>query len=53
MFSENIINLTCCIIIKIPAFRVYNDLNLYKNLEKFKQVDEDLAKEGLKVLGNL
>ena len=29
----------------------YNNLNLYKNLEKFKQVDEDLAKEGLKVLG--
>ena len=23
MFSENIINLTCCIIIKMPAFRVY------------------------------
>ena len=22
MFSENIINLTCCIIIKMPAFRV-------------------------------
>ena len=29
----------------------YNDLSLYKNLEKFKQVDEDLAKEALKVLG--
>ena len=29
----------------------YNDLNLYKNLEKFKQVEEDLAKEVLKVLG--
>ena len=27
------------------------NLNLYKNLEKFKQVDEDLAKEALKVLG--
>ena len=22
MFSENIINITCCIIIKMPAFRV-------------------------------
>ena len=29
----------------------YNDLNLYKILERFKQVDEDLAKEALKVLG--
>ena len=29
----------------------YNDLNLYKNLEKFEQVDEDMAKEALKVLG--
>ena len=24
MFSENIINLTCCIIIKMPAFRLDN-----------------------------
>ena len=29
----------------------YNDLNLYKILERFKQVDEDLAKEALNVLG--
>ena len=29
MFSENIINLTCCIIIKMPAFRVDNPWGWY------------------------